>query len=55
MSRASGIAAATSQTAKWTNALTADLDFAFVLAGCREVISELHSKPRFRRAAERLG
>ena len=34
--------------------LTADLDFAFVLAGCREVIGKLHPQPRLLRAAERL-
>src|SRR6266566_4319687 len=33
--------------------LAADLDFAFVLAGCGEVIGKLHPQPRLLRAAER--
>ena len=36
------------------DALTADPDLAFVLAGLREVIGNLHPQSRFRRAAECL-
>jgi hypothetical protein len=34
--------------------LTADLDFAFVLAGLRKIVTRLHAYPRLRRAAKRL-
>jgi hypothetical protein len=34
--------------------LTVNLDFAFVLACCCEIIGELHSQPSFRRATEGL-
>jgi hypothetical protein len=36
------------------DALTADPDLAFVFAGLREVIGNLHPQPRFRRASECL-
>src|SRR5271165_5382770 len=35
--------------------LTANLDLAFVLARRREIVGQLHSQPRFRRAAKRFG
>src|ERR1017187_10427593 len=41
--------------AQFFHTLTADLDFAFVLAGCREVVRKLHAQPRLLSAAERFG
>ena len=40
---------------QFLDALTANLNFAFALAGGGEVVGKLHSEPCFRRAAKCLG
>ncbi len=35
--------------------LSPNLDLAFVLSSSRQVVGKLHTQPRFRRAAKRLG